>query len=301
MAASSSTTHPCEPAEAGDQPKPGWLLAAATLGHCWLQICGKAVASRGIVLTDAAALGADVQDNTPQPRQGIDREALRAEESWASYLAFVAEPKHKCGTCWLMKQHCCCAGLRRSPPPLRPKVVVAFHYSELGRHLGSNTAKLLLHYGAELLAWGVEQHNKRLQNMIAEDPAGMMVLFPGPGAVTGRDVAARRGRLQPNSEPRCIIVLDGGWRECKRINEFIDPSILRCVVTTATREEYGGTRKYGKSGDQDGSRVQTAAAFVALMQELEEDPDHVAMLKADLAHFMSCWEAQIRRSKTHVS
>ena len=36
-------------------------------------------------------------------------------------------------------------------------------------------------------------------------------------------------------------------------------------------EEYGGTRKYGSNSEGDGGRVQTAAAFVALLQELGED------------------------------
>eukprot|EP00406_Dinophysis_acuminata_P038573 CAMPEP_0179357966 /NCGR_PEP_ID=MMETSP0797-20121207/78679_1 /TAXON_ID=47934 /ORGANISM="Dinophysis acuminata, Strain DAEP01" /LENGTH=215 /DNA_ID=CAMNT_0021073197 /DNA_START=1 /DNA_END=649 /DNA_ORIENTATION=+ len=140
-----------------------------------------------------------------------------------------------------------------------------------------------------------------------EDPAGCVVLFPSPDAIDASALAAASsdpGCVARSAAdlPRSILVLDGGWRECKKINGAIDAQITRCRVTTATREEYGGTRKYGTHEKSGGNvRVQTAAAFIALMQELGEDPEHVTALKAGLAHFMGCWEAQICRSKTWVT
>eukprot|EP00415_Alexandrium_ostenfeldii_P004200 UN4200 len=169
------------------------------------------------------------------------------------------------------------------------------HHLELGKHLGSNTAKVLFHFGGELIAWGIKEHEERFSAMVEQDKAGSVILFPGAGAVAASELPTTSGRSGTVFPPRLVIVLDGGWRECKKINDSIDMQIQRCVVTTASREEYGGTRKYGTT---DGSRVQTAAAFIALMQELGEDPEHVTALKAGLAHFMGCWEAQIHRSKT---
>merc|ERR1712183_360017 len=75
------------------------------------------------------------------------------------------------------------------PIRLRLRVVLVMHYSELGRHLGSNTAKLLLHFGAELLCWGLKEHDAKLLDMLAQDPEGAAVLFPGPHAVAAGDVA----------------------------------------------------------------------------------------------------------------
>lgn len=69
----------------------------------------------------------------------------------------------------------------------------------------------------------------------------------------------------------------------------------RQKVTTASRSELGGTRKY--SGGTD-DRVQTAAAFVTLLRELGEDQQEVASVRDGLAHYMECFEAQINRSKT---
>jgi len=192
-----------------------------------------------------------------------------------------------------MSKHCCCLGLPGGVT-VRPRVAVVLHHLELGKHLGSNTAKLLLHFGGEIFAWGVEEHDERLRRLLEEDPEGAVVLFPCAEAVAAGELAALGER------PRTVVVLDGGWRECKHMNEAIDPRIRRVVVTTARRETFGGTRKYGNPADAE-NRVQTAAAFICLLQELQEAPAHVEALTKGLSHFMECWEAQICRSKTWVS
>lgn len=219
-------------------------------------------------------------------------EEVRAQKAWAAFQDFQAAPKHKCANCWLMARHCCCAGVPRLV--IRPRVVVVMHYAEFGRHLGSNTAKLLTLFGGELRCWGLAAEDGALQRLFAEDPEGSVVLFPGPSAMPAAELA------ETGRRPRRIFVLDGGWKECKRINQWIPAAISRCVVTSASREEYGGTRKYGGSSHDADGRVQTAAAFIALMQELDEEPTHISAMKAGLAHFMECWESQIRRSKTWV-
>mmetsp|Transcript_17744 Transcript_17744/g.40967 ORF Transcript_17744/g.40967 Transcript_17744/m.40967 type:complete len:265 (-) Transcript_17744:107-901(-) len=218
-------------------------------------------------------------------------ERRRAETSWASYQDFVVNPGHKCPSCWLLREHCCCDGLPQGVT-LRLRVSLVFHHLELGKHLGSNTAKLLLHFGADAFAWGVEDHDERLRRAIVDDLEGTVVLYPSESAVPAVDLVA-----DGCTPPRHIVVLDGGWRECKRLNDWIDPSVRRCVVTTARREQFGGTRKYGDKASAS-TRVQTAAAFVALMEELGEDAEQVDAVTKGLSHYMSCWEAQIGRSKT---
>ncbi|CAE7428152.1 tapT [Symbiodinium necroappetens] len=227
------------------------------------------------------------QDHEEMSLPGVppqDRERLRSEQAWASYQAFLTMPGDRCTQCWLMRKHCCCKGLPRIETRLR--VYVLMHRLEIGQRKASNTAKLLKHFGAELLCWGVEEHDARLQQLLVDDEEGTVVLFPSPDAVEASSLAAA---------PRQVIVLDGGWRECVRMNSWISPRIRRCIVTTASRSELGGTRKY--SGGTD-DRVQTAAAFVTLLRELGEDQQEVASVRDGLAHYMECFEAQINRSKT---
>eukprot|EP00437_Effrenium_voratum_P063155 CAMPEP_0181508298 /NCGR_PEP_ID=MMETSP1110-20121109/59653_1 /TAXON_ID=174948 /ORGANISM="Symbiodinium sp., Strain CCMP421" /LENGTH=59 /DNA_ID=CAMNT_0023637613 /DNA_START=72 /DNA_END=248 /DNA_ORIENTATION=- len=59
---------------------------------------------------------------------------------------------------------------------MRLKVFVLMHHLEIGQRKASNTAKLLLHFGAELLCWGVEEHDCRLQQVIQDDEEGTVVL-----------------------------------------------------------------------------------------------------------------------------
>ncbi|CAJ1378867.1 unnamed protein product [Effrenium voratum] len=132
-----------------------------------------------------------------------DRERARSEKAWASFQAFLESPGDKCPRCWLMRRHCCCAGL--PVLEMRLKVFVLMHHLEIGQRKASNTAKLLLHFGAELLCWGVEEHDSRLQQVIQDDEEGTVVLFPSESAIQAQSLA---------EAPRQVVVLDGGWREC---------------------------------------------------------------------------------------
>jgi len=51
-----------------------------------------------------------------------------------------------------------------------------------------------------------------------DDEEGTVVLFPSPDAVEAGSLAAA---------PRQVIVLDGGWRECVRMNSWI--SQMPCI------------------------------------------------------------------------
>mmetsp|Transcript_16551 Transcript_16551/g.37324 ORF Transcript_16551/g.37324 Transcript_16551/m.37324 type:complete len:248 (-) Transcript_16551:52-795(-) len=237
----------------------------------------------------SAAAGEALESEEASGPAAADRERARSERAWADYQVFLADPGHRCPTCWLLRRFCCCAEI--PSVQLRPRVLLLMHHVELSQRRTSNTAKVLMHFGAELFAWGVAEHDRQFSEEILADPGGTVVLFPAEGAVEAGSLTGGGGEA-----PRCIVVLDGGWRECKRMNSWIDPRIRRCIVTTASREVYGGTRKYG--GDGAEGRVQTAAAFAALLRELGEEATHIAAMEHALACFLSRYEAQIKRSKT---
>eukprot|EP00931_Biecheleriopsis_adriatica_P039174 TRINITY_DN22413_c0_g1_i1.p1 TRINITY_DN22413_c0_g1~~TRINITY_DN22413_c0_g1_i1.p1 ORF type:complete len:291 (-),score=40.50 TRINITY_DN22413_c0_g1_i1:77-877(-) len=239
------------------------------------------------------------QENKPR---AISRfQGTTALKCWQSYLKFLKEPGVKCCRCWRMTKYCCCASLPQLK--LRPEVMVVFHHEELGQHTATNTANLLVCLGAELFCCGLPEHDHRLQRRLAEDGQGTVILFPSVDAVQASSLAlasdaavAGTSAKDPQALPRRIVVLDGGWSQCKKMNEWLDPAICRCVVRTASREEFGGTRRYRDENGQ--GRVQTAAAFVALMRELGEEPEHVHALSAGLVAFMASFEAQMGRSRT---
>ncbi|CAE7477524.1 unnamed protein product [Symbiodinium natans] len=196
------------------------------------------------------------------------------------YCDFLAHPGVKCPRCWRVANHCCCPMV--PTVKFRPHVIVLFHYEELGQHSASNTAVLLHLLGADLFCCGLPEHEARLQALLREDVSGTAVLFPSPDAVPAAALAEAEA-------PRRIVVLDGGWAQCKKMNQWLDPALPRCVVETATREEFGATRRYRGQAH----RVQTASAFAALWRELGEDPRHVQAVAQGLSAFMSSFESQM--------
>lgn len=212
----------------------------------------------------------------------------RADMAWDRYHEFRENPGDKCGECWLLQKFCCCAGLQGIK--LRQRVIVVWHYAELDRRRGSNTAKLLLQFGAEILVWGVREHEEKLQALLAAELENSVVLFPAPGAMQASEYAVQ---LQRRELPRCIVVLDGGWKETRKINQAIDQRVTRCCVNVS-REECQNTRKY--KAKECRNRVQTAAAFVALMKELGEAEPIVDELRAGLACFTEAFERQLHWS-----
>ncbi|CAE8637217.1 unnamed protein product, partial [Polarella glacialis] len=150
------------------------------------------------------------------------------------------------------------------------------------------------------------EHEKQLQDALAEAGEGASVLYPSPDAVLASDLA----NLQPHghgdlwerfrsalcacgsgrdastvTRQRCVVVLDGGWKETRKMNQSIDGTVTRCSVRSATRDEYGGTRKYKGNARDDVGRVQTAAAFIAFLKELGEDPEGAASLSEGLTRY----------------
>uniref|UniRef100_A0A7S1WVN9 tRNA-uridine aminocarboxypropyltransferase n=1 Tax=Alexandrium catenella TaxID=2925 RepID=A0A7S1WVN9_ALECA len=202
-------------------------------------------------------------------------------------MEFRADPGHRCADCWLLTTHCCCRDV--AAVRLRQHVVVLMHHAELNKRRGSNTAKLLLRFGAQLLVWGLAEHDHQLRKLLSHSNA--LILFPAPGARRAADLAeaARAGAPAPD----CIVVLDGGWKETRKMNQSLEPHVQRCCVSTATRGEYGSTRKY-RNGERE--RVQTAGAFIALLRELGEDEGRVEQLASGLASFMGSFERQLHWS-----
>lgn len=230
----------------------------------------------------------DIQE---EGRDGRPDLQLRAQAAWQRYLCFRAGPGQKCADCWLLSSYCCCSELQGIQ--LRQQVVVLMHHAELNRRRASNTAKLLLCFGARLLVWGLDDHERQLQELLADGSA--LVLFPSPDAKQPAEL--RNAAMGSALAPKCIVVLDGGWKETRKMNQTIDPRVTRCCVATATRDECGGTRKY-KNGDRE--RVQTAGAFIALLRELGEDDGDVMRLLGGLSRFLASFERQLRWSGIRV-
>lgn len=255
------------------------------------------------------AQGCLVADGTSGGDKGIRTLEARAEKVQQRYATFRSSPGQLCANCWLVKRFCCCAGVAEVVVKLRPRVLVVMHPAELDQRRGSNTAKLLLQLGAELVVWGAKGDMLRLEDsLIAPKGEGSeravrsdaMIFFPAPEARDALEFAPSELERNESTSPKgmdqvgCIVVLDGNWKEARKMNKLIDPRVQRCRVTTISRSDCGGTRKYDPQSDT--GRVQTAGAFMALMRDLGEDPACVEGIRAALVCFMSAFEKQLRWS-----
>lgn len=238
--------------------------------------------------------------------------AQRAAYAWQKYVDFKRDPGQRCSDCWLLQRFCGCADFPQVV--LQMRVLVLMHPAEVGRLRASNTAKLLLRFGAKLLVWGHEEHDAQLRSALLQaeihetaalqvsglpqlDPSvgSVWVLFPSAAARSVASLAneLRRHRAVEEHQvgfaalPQCVVVLDGGWKETRKMNASISDHVVRCIVASASREEYGGTRKY-KEGPDD--RVQTAAAFITLLKEAGETQEQVDKMKNCLALFTEAYE-----------
>eukprot|EP00927_Polykrikos_kofoidii_P049489 TRINITY_DN43536_c0_g1_i1.p1 TRINITY_DN43536_c0_g1~~TRINITY_DN43536_c0_g1_i1.p1 ORF type:complete len:323 (-),score=35.59 TRINITY_DN43536_c0_g1_i1:108-1076(-) len=228
-----------------------------------------------------------------------------SERAWKRYLEFRAENGHKCPDCWLLRDFCCCAAVEiaktQSGAAFRPRVLLVMHPTELNDRRGSNTAKLLLQFGAELCVWGYEEHEQRVANALSSSlldtslpnegsATSSVVLFPSEDAVDATELS----RDLSQDSLKNIVVLDGGWKEATKMNRRIDPRVTRVRVSSAALSDYKVTRKYNDANTPE--RVQTAAAFTALMAELKEDIACVRGLQDGLQAFMNAFERQCEYS-----
>mmetsp|Transcript_89674 Transcript_89674/g.172608 ORF Transcript_89674/g.172608 Transcript_89674/m.172608 type:complete len:154 (-) Transcript_89674:44-505(-) len=135
----------------------------------------------------------------------------------------------------------------------------------------------------------MEEHRRELDDILAKQNA--LVLFPSPEAEHAAELARSN---EPGKSAQHIIVLDGGWKETRKMNQSINPCIPRCRISAETLDGLSRrTRKY-VNGFRD--RVQTAGAFIALLRELGEDEHHVQSLLEGLVTFLESFESQLRWS-----
>ena len=114
----------------------------------------------------------------------------------------------RCEVCALHTELCVCAELR--PVELATRLIVIQHSRE--RHKPTNTARLLLHLvtGARLVHYGLRDEPTDMAGLLAT-AADACVLYPREAARVLEAAAS------PPERPRTLIVLDGTWRQARRL------------------------------------------------------------------------------------
>jgi DTW domain-containing protein YfiP len=169
------------------------------------------------------------------------------------------ESRDRCASCFFVPARCICSQIRTAPP-WRHKVVVLMHLKEL--YTASNTGKLarLCLPGAECLCRGLQEDELRLETLLGEYEGRTVVLFPSQAAVPAEQHPLHEGPA------RLIVVLDGTWRQAKRLQRGVPLSVPRIKVLPEIASTFQ-CRKYALANDESNEqRVCTIEALALLLR-----------------------------------
>lgn len=222
-------------------------------------------------------------------------QALAALNS--EYRARRLEHQGKCDRCMLQHKYCICSvlqGLRSeaclAAGGVRVRFVVWMHVFE--RRRASNTGKLLEHLlpESEVLVHDVQDDERRLQDLVAHAGGRAFVLYPSAEAVTVSDVldAAPEYIDEPASVPYLVVLIDGTWRQAKRMHKtMVDLRLPHVALSANIRSEFHWRRQ-----TQEG-RISTIEAAALLLDEIHQvSPAVPAMLRRALAVLNDALERQ---------
>lgn len=171
-----------------------------------------------------------------------------------SIAAKLQPEMNKCNYCWVPKKYCHCNELKLIEwrnNKKKIKVVFLMTYTEFYR--SSNSAKIVLNTlpESEFYIRGLESHEKELETKYFNTDKKMFVLFPSDGAIPiqNTELYCHSTDEEPAVEEQIIMVLDGTWREARRMNKTIPAHIPRVKLlapnssTSQKQPLFNGLRK----------------------------------------------------------
>ena len=205
-------------------------------------------------MTDDIAHGFDLRTMDPKQRYKalVEFQSTRHDEFMKS--------RNRCPKCVLLNDFCVCGKLDDLRiDSNRYRVAVLMHQKEMYR--SSNTVKAIERVmGAEVFVDGLADDNERFNKLIAENRSNTIVLFPSEDASEWDTYKQASG----NPERILIVVVDGTWRQARRLNYIIPAEIPRVKITPTTLSKFLCRRQATED------RVCTIEALSLLFQEIGE-------------------------------
>ena len=166
-----------------------------------------------------------VRDFSPASRQ-----QYMVEEHVGRRESFM-ERKGRCGVCALTVAYCVCGELNKlSLDNFSFSVAVLMNTNE--KYRSSNTAKVIEKVlDAKLLISQVPADEETLDELLSKHAENCFVLFPSEDSQSFED-------LPVFAEPPLIILLDGTWRQARRLNQRIPASVPRVKVNPNTLSQF---------------------------------------------------------------
>jgi DTW domain-containing protein len=164
--------------------------------------------------------------------------------------------KNRCDAC-MLKQHICVCAKLSELITVSSTVDVAILMNHREQYRASNTAKIIHQVlGARIYIDGVDRDMEDLVLLIEERKSNAVVLFPSEDSSTWPTVNEQTKGKKP-----LVIVLDGTWRQARRLNKKIPECISRVKITPQTLSQFLCRRQ------TQADRVCTVEALALLMTE----------------------------------
>ncbi|KAF4692525.1 hypothetical protein FOZ60_013195 [Perkinsus olseni] len=195
----------------------------------------------------------------------------------------MIEHSHRCMECAMKKKLCVCDELRSMRPTgeerryLNFDIAVYMHAKE--RYRASNTGKVLEKlYDAKIYVDSVEEDMIALQEAIDARKSRCCVLFPSNDSKTVEELRSESVLYRPSDpavegERVLIILVDGTWKQAKRLQKRIDRSVprIRLMPTTLSR--------FMCRTQSQADRVCTVEAAALLMSEMGYPAEEYRLLQ----------------------
>lgn len=198
----------------------------------------------------------------------IDRYKALVKFQMEGRVDFMAS-KGRCQNCVLRESFCVCSklgNLEMHASDLDFTVVVLMNQRE--KYRSSNTAKVIEKIlNAKIFIDGLDDDFIEFQKLVSENLNNCFVLFPSEDALdfpsfARNEKASCSSRL--DSRKTLIIVVDGTWRQARRLNQKISPSIPRVKIMPTTLSKFLCRRQ------TQADRVCTIEALSLLLLDMQK-------------------------------
>lgn len=194
-----------------------------------------------------------------------DRERLMVKRR-LEVLANIVHKQKLCSACSLMQETCICSKLKDMKPesPCSFRLAVHMHVKE--RFRSSNSGKLLEQlYDAPVFLDSDPDHMQNMADLVHENNGNCVVMFPTEDASDFNEL-----KLQDNP---LIFLIDGTWRQARRLNKNIPDSVPRVKIHPQTISRF-----LCRTQTQP-DRVCTAEATSMLLEDLGQPEEAARVLK----------------------
>jgi len=148
------------------------------------------------------------------------------------------ERGNRCPDCVLVKKFCVCESLKTLSCEV-PGYRVAVLMNQREQYRSSNTAKVIERVvGGETYIDGLEDYWARFEALMEEYSGRSFVLFPSENSIEFESLQGYLKASDRKSKDVLIIVVDGTWRQARRLNQKISTHVPRVKITPTTLSKF---------------------------------------------------------------